>query len=116
MFVVANGFAVDSLLPALVTRGAIGTVVDLVRASLHHLDMSCGTVAWDAIQLDGKAVLFIQGHSPTAVWNWKKESKLTTQTSLCTSYNAPQRRYDMRHEMLPSRAIQTGYAESQRML
>lgn len=67
MLVVAHSFAVDGLLPALVTRRAINTVVDLIRASLYHLDVAAGAVPRDVIKLDRDFILRIHGNSPAAV-------------------------------------------------
>ena len=51
--VVADGLGVHCLLSALVTGGAVSTVVDLVRAPFRDIEATGGGDGWLAVQLDG---------------------------------------------------------------
>ena len=63
VLVVAYGFSVDGLLPALMASGAFVAVVDLVRATCRHLDVSSGTVRGYVVQLNG-SLLNLRAYPP----------------------------------------------------
>ena len=70
VFVVADGFGIDCLLPALVARGAVDLIVDLVRALVDDAASRAEGAGWLSINLDWEGLgVYAAPHSrPVCVY------------------------------------------------